>query len=76
MRWLNLFGDDCGDSSVSRPWRGRIRSGEPTPPDRDGRITFHALLRVATNGYNDSFEKPVVVVHDLPDRIPFGRLLD
>jgi hypothetical protein len=29
-----------------------------------GWIAHRALLRIATMGYNVSFEKPVVVVHD------------
>ncbi|MBR0709815.1 hypothetical protein [Bradyrhizobium liaoningense] len=35
------------------------------PAPTAGCIAHHMLLRVATNGYNVSFEKPVVVGHDL-----------
>jgi hypothetical protein len=33
-------------------------------------------LRIATNGYNVSFEKPVVVGHACSHAVSFGRLLD
>jgi hypothetical protein len=40
------------------------RQGNRAPSDRVGHIARHVPLRVATNGYNVSFEKPLVVVHD------------
>jgi hypothetical protein len=33
---------------------------------------FHMQLRIATNGYNVSFEKPVVVGHDCPMPFPLA----
>ncbi|WBL80655.1 hypothetical protein I3J27_09600 [Bradyrhizobium xenonodulans] len=43
--------------------------GNRAAPDHSGCIASHMQLRIATNGYNVSFEKPVVVGHDC--RMPF-----
>jgi hypothetical protein len=46
--------------------------GNRTAPDHAGCIASHVQLRIATNGYNVSFEKPGVVGHDRPMLFPLA----
>ncbi|MHC2674978.1 hypothetical protein ACVI1J_007141 [Bradyrhizobium diazoefficiens] len=58
---------------MAPPVAAVFRPGNHDRLDRTG-APIMGSLRIATNGYNVSFEKPVVVVHDRA--VPFGRLLD
>jgi hypothetical protein len=56
---------------VSPPHGAAVSSfGNRTVPGHAGYIASHMQLRIATNGYNVSFEKPVVVRHDCPMPFP------
>jgi hypothetical protein len=70
-----LFGDDPVNPAHDTAATILFRPGTAAP-DHAGCIASHMQLRIATNGYNVSFEKPVVVGHDLAAAVPFGRLLD